>query len=83
MAASTPLVLTAGALVITTDLLSDKWDTAKETRNAVATVVACFVSAGLDKVLPGFGTGLAVILVVGVAIKAAPPLMDKVFGSKA
>lgn len=76
---STGLCITAGGLVLVSDLVGGTWKADKEIRNTVATVVAAFVSAGLDQILPGFGTSLAVILVVGVAIKYAPPILNKLF----
>jgi hypothetical protein len=79
MAASTGFVVTAGALVLVEDLVTDKWTTPKALRTGVATVLAAFVSAGLDKAMPGLGTGLAVLLVLGVALKSAPAIADKIF----
>lgn len=77
MAASTGFVITAGALVLMEDLVTDSWSNADALRTAVATVLAAYVSAGLDKALPGFGTGLSVLLVLGVAYKSGPPIMSR------
>lgn len=82
MAASTGLVVTAGALVIIEDLITDKWETKKGLRTAVATLLAAYVGAALDKGLPGLGTGLSVLLVLGVALKSGPVIMEKVLSDK-
>jgi hypothetical protein len=80
MAASTGFVVTAGALVLIDDLVSDKWQTPKALRVSVATVAAAYVSAGIDKVLPGLGTGLAVVLVAGVVLSSGARILGKIFG---
>jgi hypothetical protein len=79
MSTSTGFVVTAGALVLVEDLVTDKWSTPKALRTGVATVLAAYVSAGLDRALPGFGTGLAVLLVLGVALKVTPGITAKLF----
>lgn len=80
MAASTGFVVTAGALVLADDLLSDKFEAPKALRVSVATVVAAYVSAGIDKVIPGLGTGLSVVLVAGVVLSSGARIMGKIFG---
>ncbi len=81
MAASTGFVITAGGLVIANDLIVGPWDGPKEVKRAIATVIAAFASAGIDRVIPGLGTGLAVILALTAAVKVGPPLLAKVFPS--
>lgn len=78
MAIATGLIVTAGVLVLVEDLVTDKWTTPKAIKTTVATVLAAYVTAGLDKALPGFGTGLGVILVLGIALKSGPAIMDKI-----
>lgn len=78
MAASTGFVVTAGVLTLTEDLVTDKWQTPKAVKVAVATVLAAYVSAGLDRALPGFGTGLAVILALTAALKSGPAILDRI-----
>lgn len=78
MAASTGIVVTAGALVLVDDLVSDQWQTPRALKTAVATVLAAYVSAGLDKVAPGLGTGLAVLLLVGVVYKSGPRISQRI-----
>lgn len=77
--AAVGFVVTAGGLVIANDLINGPWEAAKEVKRAVATIIAAFVSVGIDKVLPGLGTGMAVILAVTAAVKVGPPLLNKVF----
>lgn len=77
MALSTGLVVTAGALVLVDDLLNDRFTAPKALRTTVATVLAAYVSAGLDTAMPGFGTGLGVVLVLGVAYTNGPSIMNK------
>lgn len=79
MAASTGFVITAGALVLVKDLVTDHWETRKALRVGVASVLAAYVSAGLDKALPGFGTGLAVVLALGIALDAVPAIAEQLF----
>jgi len=78
VAIATGLIVTAGVLVLVEDLVTDKWTTPKAIKTTVATVLAAYVTAGLDKALPGFGTGLGVILVLGIALKSGPAIMDKI-----
>ncbi len=80
MAASTGFVVTAGALVLVDDMVSDTWSTPKALRVSVATVVAAYVSAGVDKVVPGLGTGLSIVLVAGVVLSSGARIMGKIFG---
>jgi hypothetical protein len=80
MAASTGFVVTAGALVLIDDLVNDKWETPKALRVSVATVLAAYVSAGIDKVIPGLGTGLSVVLVAGVVLSSGGRILNKIFG---
>jgi hypothetical protein len=78
MAASAGLVITAGALVLAADLVAGTWEAPKALKTGVATVLAAYLSAGLDKALPGFGTGLGVLLVLGVVYKRGPELMNHI-----
>lgn len=82
MSASTGLVVTAGALVLVDKLLDPKpLKPADALKGAVATVIAAYVSAGLDKIAPGFGTGAAVVLVVGVVLRVGPRIGDRIMKS--
>lgn len=76
MANSTAIVLTAGALSMG-DLILTGWDTRKGVVIGVGTVAAAYVSAGLDKLIPGLGTGLAVVLVLGVVLTKGVDLFTK------
>lgn len=78
MAASTGIVITAGGLSLL-DLIVTDWQPAQGLRISVATVAAAYVSAGLDKVVPGLGTGLAVLLVMGVILRSGPRIAGKLW----
>jgi hypothetical protein len=78
MAASTGIVLTAGALA-EMDLVVNNWDAGTAVKVAVGTVAAAFVSAGLDKLLAGWGTGLAVLLLLGAVLTNVPRIVKTVF----
>lgn len=78
MAVSTGIVITAGVFGMA-DLVLNDWDPAKALRLGVGTVAAAYVSAGLDKVLDGWGTGLAVLLLVGAILKNGPKIVSKLF----
>lgn len=71
MASSTGLVVTAGALSLV-DLALEEWKPAHAVRITVGTVLAALVSSGLDRAIPGLGTGLAVVLVAGVVLTSGP-----------
>jgi len=78
MAKSTGLIVTAGALSLT-DLALEGWEPSQGVRIAGATIVAALVSAGLDKLIPGLGTGLGVLLLVAVLFKSGPKISDHLF----
>lgn len=78
MAASTGIVLAAGAFAVGDMVLTD-WNPGVGLRVSVGTVAAAFVSAGLDKAVPGLGTGLAVLLLVGAILRHGPSLAGKLF----
>jgi hypothetical protein len=78
MAASTGIVLTAGALA-ELDIVVNDWSPAAAAKVAVGTVAAAFVSAGLDKLLAGWGTGLAVLLLLGALLTNVPRIVKTVF----
>jgi len=71
-------VVTAGVLVLVEDALTGKWNNSKGLRVGVATVLAAFVSEGINKALPGLGTSIAVILLLGVVLKSGPVIADKI-----
>lgn len=79
MAASTGIVLTAGAFALGDLILNETWTPAVGLRIAVGTVGAAFISAGLDKVAPGFGTGIAVLLLIGAILGNGPKIAAKIF----
>jgi hypothetical protein len=74
--ASTGIVVTAGAMSFG-DLVLSGYKADSGVRIAVATVLAAFVSAGLDKVIPGLGTGLAAVLLAGVILTSGPRIVSK------
>lgn len=78
MAVSTGVVLTAGALTLT-DKVIDGWDPAQALKITAATVIAAYVSAGLDKLIPNLGTGLAALLLMGALFQSGPRLAKKLF----
>lgn len=75
------MLITAGALVLTEDALNSKWDNAKALKVGVATVLSALVSEGMNKAVPGLGTSIAVILLLGVVLKSGPVIADKVLRS--
>lgn len=78
MAKSTGLVVTAGSLSALDLILSD-YDNARMLRITGATIAAALVSAGLDKLVPGLGTGAAALLLMAVLIKSGPPIAEKIY----
>lgn len=78
---ATGMVVTAGALVLTENALTGKWDNAKALKVGVATVLAALASEGINKGIPGLGTSIAAILVLGVVLKSGPVIADKVLRS--
>lgn len=79
MASSTGIVVTAGALSLT-DLVLNGYKPESAVRISVATVAAALVSSGLDRVIPGLGTGLGAVLLAGVLFTSGPRIV-KHFGS--
>lgn len=79
MASSTGIVVTAGALSLT-DLILSGWQPDQGIRLSVATVLAALVSSGLDRVVPGLGTGLGVVLLAGVILTSGPRIVDHLTG---
>lgn len=77
MATSTGIVVTAGG-VSAIDLILTGYNSASMVRITVATVASALVSAGLDKVVPGLGTGGAVILLLAVLLKSGPVIAKKI-----
>ena len=78
MAASTGIVLTAGALTLADKAILDAWNPPVAIKISVATVLAAYVSAGLDKVIPSLGTGLAALLLMGALFTSGPRLAKKI-----
>jgi hypothetical protein len=76
MASSTGIVVTAGALSLTDAVLTG-WTAKTGLRVTVATVLAALVSSGLDRVIPGLGTGLGCVLLAGVVLTSGPRIADK------
>ena len=77
MASSTGIVVTAGVLSLGDLILSDTgWQPDQGLRISVATVLAALVSSGLDRVIPGLGTGLGVVLLAGVILTSGPRIVD-------
>lgn len=78
MARSTGIVLTAGALGAV-DLILTGYQPDKFLKVSVGTVAAALISAGLDKVIPGFGTGAAAVLLATVLFTSGPRIVHAVF----
>lgn len=78
MAASTAIVVTAGSLSALDVILNDNGDQQRLIKIGVATVGAALVSAGLDKVAPGFGKGIGVVLLFGVVLTSGPRIASKI-----
>lgn len=78
MARSTGIVLAAGA-VGGADLILNDWDPLKGLKLGVGVVLASFIAAGLDKVLDGFGTGLAIVLLLGAILSNGPKIVNRLF----
>lgn len=78
MANSTGIVVAAGALAMT-DLALDVWDPNRALRIAGGTVLSALIAAGLDRVVPGFGTGCAVILLATAVLTSGPRISEKLF----
>lgn len=78
---STGLVVTAGALSIVDQLLNDGGG---ETilRIAVGTVLAAYLSAGLNKAIPGLGTGAGLLLLFGAVLRSGPRIAPKLLTGK-
>ena len=76
MSSSTGIVVSAGALTLT-DLALTGWDPSRGVRVAAGTVLAAFVSAGLDHVVPGLGTAGAVLLLVAAVAVSAPTIAGR------
>jgi len=77
MAKSTGIVVTAGALSLVDVILTD-WQPLTALRITVATTLAALVSAGLDHVMPGLGTGLGVILLLTVVLTSGARIANKI-----
>lgn len=82
MAASTGIAVTAGA-VSALDLILTDYNNTDMLRITVATIAAAFVAAGLDKAVPGLGTGSASLLLVGVLLRSGPTVANKIFPGSA
>lgn len=82
MARSTALVLTAAGIAAADLITGDAYTGSKLVRIAVGAVGAALVSSGLDKVVPGFGTGAATLLVVAVLLDAGPRLSTRLVPDK-
>lgn len=81
MTTSTGIVVAAGVVALADVALTD-WNPAVGVRIAGGTVLAALVSAGLDKVVPRFGTGCAVVLLVASLMKSVPRIADQLFKVK-
>lgn len=79
MAKSTGIVVAAGAFALGDVILNDQYTPALAIRLTVGTVAAAFAAAGLDKVVPGFGTGVGVVLLVGAILGNGPRIASKLF----
>ncbi len=74
MANSTGIVVTGGAVSFADAVLND-WKPETGVRIGIATVLAALVSAGLDRVMPGLGTGVASLFLLSVLLTSGPRLV--------
>lgn len=80
MADSTPYVLAAGGVIFANRLLAGQTPDRLLLIGA-GTAAAALVTAGLDVVLPGFGKGLGVLLVLGAVLREGPDLITRLPGA--
>jgi type IV secretory pathway TrbD component len=73
MAASTGIVVAAGSIALLDTVLGE-WRADRAVMVAAGTTAAALVAAALDKTVPGFGTGLSVVLLVSVLYAYAPAI---------
>lgn len=78
MARSTGIVVTAGG-ISALDLIMTDYTNQAMLRITGATIAAALVSAGIDKIAPGLGTGAAALLLVAVLLKSGPPIAEKIY----
>lgn len=76
MARSTGLVLAAGGITLADQALGG-WEAAKGVKTLAATVLAAFAAGALDVVIPGLGTGSAVLLLVVVVLRTGPSVLGR------
>lgn len=81
MAESTPYVLAAGGLVAANKLFVQS-DPLTSVRIGVATVIAAVATAGIDKVMPGMGVGLGILMVAVAILTNGVPFLEFVTGQK-
>lgn len=74
MASSTGIVVTGGAISLI-DAVMDEWKPETGIRITLATILAALVAAGLDRVFPGFGTGIAALYLLSVLLTSGPRLI--------
>lgn len=79
MATSTGLILAAGAVTLGHELIVKDGDPARLVYLTGGTVGAAWAAAALDRIVPGFGTGTAVVLLLTVVLKYGPELAKQVF----
>jgi hypothetical protein len=74
MAASTPIVLSAGAVVLGHQLLVDHKPPTDLIMTGVGVALAALAAAGLDAVVPGLGTGTAALMLTAALLAYLPAL---------
>lgn len=77
MAKSTPYVLSAGAITLAHGLVVDKREARDLLVTTLAVGLAAVVSAALDAVLPGLGTGVSVLMLTVTALTLGPDLATR------
>lgn len=77
MAKSTPIVLSAGAITLGHALVVDRAEPRDLLITTVAVGLAAVVSAGLDAVAPGLGTGMAAVMLTVAVLTYGVPLAQK------
>lgn len=85
MAASTGYILTAGAIVLADKAVNTdphkKINPADYLYPSAAIFAAAVLAAGLDKAIPGLGTGTALVLLVGVVLTKGADVISHLPGN--
>lgn len=77
MAGSTGIILAAGAVALADVVTDPKWNPDRAVMVAAGTTVSALIAAALDRAVPGFGTGTAVVLLLASVMKYGPDLSKR------